>query len=172
MDLLNALWCHIVDILSSEAFRGFMIMTGVVVAITSVISARNTARKKQTADMMFGTRSDDMLSEGYKCLQRLHNSDDSNIRALAKDGKKQSDDANQIRYVLNHWERIFVGLRQGIYDENMLREANYNTVLRTYAQARPYIEAVREEEQKNTYYQCLERAAKRWKKKPLVELKR
>ncbi|MBC2659781.1 DUF4760 domain-containing protein [Pseudomonas sp. MSSRFD41] len=172
MELVLSFWGWLTELFGSKGFRGFLIMTGVVVAIASVISARNTARKKQTADLLFGTRSDEKLSDGYKCLQRLHNSDDANMRALTKEDKKNSEDANQIRYVLNHWERVFVGLRQGIYDEKMLREANYNTVIKTFNQARAYIEAVRELEQRPTYYQCLERAAKRWKRKPLAVLKK
>lgn len=170
MEYLSAAWAQLTLILGSEALKGFVILAGVVVAVTSVVSARVTARKKQTADLMFGTRADDRLTDGYRCLQRLHNADDSNMRALARDDKRNSDEANQVRYVLNHWERVFVGLRQGIYDEAMLRESNYNTVLRVYSQARPFIEAIREMSQTQTYYQCLERAAKRWRKKPLLIL--
>jgi|UPI000762D6F8 hypothetical protein len=171
METVAAIWMFFKECLSTEWFKGFMVMTGVVVAITSVVSARTIARRKQTADLMFGTRSDEKLSDGYKCLARLHNAADSNMRALAREDKRNSDEANEVRYVLNHWERVFVGLRQGIYDEKMLREANYNTVLKTWAQAKPYIEAVREAEQRQTYYQCLEFYAKRWRKKPLEVLK-
>lgn len=171
MEFVDIFWTALKGCLAAEWFRGFMIMTGVVVAITSVVSARTIARKKQTADLMFGTRSDEKLSDGYKCLARLHNAADSNMRALAREDKRNSDEANEVRYVLNHWERVFVGLRQGIYDEKMLREANYNTVLKTWAQAKPYIEAVREAEQRQTYYQCLELYAKQWKRKPLSLLK-
>lgn len=171
METVAAIWMFCKECLSTEWFKGFMVMTGVVVAITSVVSARTIARRKQTADLMFGTRSDQKLSDGYKCLARLHNAADANMRALAREDKRNSDEANEVRYVLNHWERVFVGLRQGIYDEKMLREANFNTVLKTWAQAKPYIEAVREAEQRQTYYQCLEFYAKRWKKKPLEVLK-
>lgn len=168
MEFVTWLLEGIKGMLSAEWFKGAMVLTGVVVAISSVLSARTIARRKQTADLMFGTRADENLSDGYKCLQRLHTAHDSNIRSFASDEKQELPDAGQIRYVLNHWERVFVGVRQGIYDEKMLREANYNTVLRTWAQAKPYVEAVREKEQKPTYYQCLEDGAKRWKKNPLA----
>lgn len=160
------------EIFSSEAFRGATIFFGVVIALTSVLSAKSTARKKQTADLLFGSRADKELGEGYKCLQKLHNDSGSNIRSLAKKSRKNSVEANQIRYILNHWERIAVGLRQGIYDEKMLREANWNTVTRMYFQAQAYIDAVREIEKKDTYYQCLEALAKRWESKPLPSFRK
>lgn len=171
MDFLNLIFSVLATILSAEWFKGLVISIGVIVAIVSVMSAKTTARRKQTADLMFGTRADEKLSQGYKRLAQLHNAEDANMRALAKDDKRNSDEANEVRYVLNHWERVFVGLRQGIYDEKMLREANYNTVLNTWAQAKPYIEAVRETEKKQTYYQCLERYAEQWKRKPLELLR-
>ncbi|HEN8710605.1 TPA: DUF4760 domain-containing protein [Pseudomonas putida] len=147
-------------------------LTAVLVAVVSVISVKSTAKKKQTADLLFGTRSDEKLTAGYRCLQELHNGSGINIRTLANGGEEHSDKANSVRYVLNHWERVFVGLRQGIYDEQMLREANYNVVLRMYDQARPFIEAVREKSQVKTYWQCLEQAVERWRKKPLAKIKK
>ncbi len=172
MDFFVACWTAIKATMAEDWFKGFMVMTGVIVAITSVVSARTIARRKQTADLMFGTRADENLNAGYRCLQKMHTGVDVNMRSLASNDKKDSDEANRIRYVLNHWERVFVGVRQGIYDEKMLREANYNTVIRTWAQAKPFVEAVRETEQKLTYYQCLEDAAKRWKKKPLKQIRK
>lgn len=162
----------IADVLAKEWFKGAMLLTAVTVAITSVLSVKSTAKKKQTADLLFGTRADDKLTAGYSVLQALHNEKALNMRALAEGGDEHAESARNIRYVLNHWERVFVGVRQGIYDECMLREANYNVVIRTYDQARPFIEAVREKAKVDTYWQCLEEAVDRWKKTPLKKIKK
>ena len=167
MDLFSMLWTSICSVLASDEFRGFGLLTAVVVAITSVISVKITARKKQTADLMFGTRADEKLGNGYKCLQKLHNKTGMNIRSLAKKKNRNSEEANHVRYVLNHWERVFVGVRQGIYDEGMLHESNYTIVVNTFDQARSYIEAVREKDARPTTWQCFEWGVKRWKKKKL-----
>lgn len=160
------------DFLKSEYLRNLLVFSGLLVAIVSVLSAKNTARRKQTADLMFGTRADKELSEGYKFLQTLHDANDQNIRHYAKREMRHSEEANKIRYVINHWERVCVGLRQGIYDETMLKEANFHTVLGLYKQASPYIEAIRENEGVGTYYQCLQELAERWKKKPLAKIQK
>ncbi|PKF72696.1 DUF4760 domain-containing protein [Pseudomonas fluvialis] len=159
----------LVSLLGSKAFANFVLATGVAVAIVSVLSAKSTAKRKQTADLMFGTRADAELTKGYKRLQALHNAPDANIRSFAKDDKRDSEEANDIRYVLNHWERICVGINQGIYCEKMLHEASYSTVMNLYAQANPFIAAIRESTGKHTFYQELESLAKRWEKKPLVK---
>ncbi|PZQ38991.1 MULTISPECIES: DUF4760 domain-containing protein [Pseudomonas] len=164
------MWEWIGNSVASEAFRGSVMLLAVLVAVVSVISVKSTAKKKQTADLLFGTRSDDKLSAGYRCLQDLHKGADLNIRTLANGSEEHADKAASVRYVLNHWERVFVGVRQGIYDECMLREANYNVVIRMYDQARPFIEAVREKSQIPTYWQCLEQAVTRWRKKPLKKV--
>lgn len=164
--------CSVVlSFLSSELLRNLLVFSGIVVAVVSVISAKQTAKRKQTADLLFGTRADAELSAGFKLLQRLHNATDINIRVYAKKDKNDSDEANKIRYVLNHWERVCVGINQGIYDEKMLHESSYSTVIGLYSQASPFIQAVRENTGKDTYYQELECLYNSWKEKPLVSKK-
>lgn len=48
----------IIEFLASELFRNLLVLTGVIVAIVSVLSAKATAKRKQTADLMFGTSPD------------------------------------------------------------------------------------------------------------------
>lgn len=161
----------ILSFLGSELMRNFLVLSGIVVAVASVLSAKQTARRKQTADLLFGTRADTELSAGFKLLQKLHNATDTNIRVYAKKDKTDSEEANKIRYVLNHWERVCVGINQGIYDEKMLHEASYNTIINLYSQASPFIQAIRENTGKDTYYQELECLYNSWKEKPLVSKK-
>lgn len=157
--------------LGSELLRNLLVLIGIVVAVASVISAKQTAKRKQTADLLFGTRADSELSAGFKLLQTLHNATDKNIRAYATKNQNNSEEANKIRYVLNHWERVCVGINQGIYDEKMLHESSYSTVIGLYSQASPFIQAVRENTGKDTYYQELECLYNSWKDKPLVSKK-
>lgn len=160
-----------VSFFSSELVRNLLVLSGIIVAVVSVLSAKQTAKRKQTADLLFGTRSDDKLSAGYRMLQTLHNAPDKNIRIFATKDMNDSDEANRIRYVLNHWERVCVGMNQGIYDEAMLHESSYSTILNIYEQALPFIQAVRQNTRKDTYYQELECLVAKWKKKPLARKK-
>ncbi|WP_116866573.1 DUF4760 domain-containing protein [Pseudomonas syringae] len=157
--------------LGSEILRNLLVLFGILVAIISVISVKRTAKRKQTADLLFGTRADEQLSTGYKLLQKLHDATDLNMRAFANKEKNDSEETNSIRYVLNHWERVCVGINQEIYDETMLHSSSYSTIINIYDQALPFIQAVRENTGKATYYQELECLVVRWRSKPLAQKK-
>ncbi|MGO2451764.1 DUF4760 domain-containing protein [Pseudomonas taetrolens] len=166
--------------LGSELLRNGLLVLGLMVAIISIWTSKVIARRKQTADLMFASRSDLQLSEGYEVIRQLHNDPNGNIRAAfpaqkampdneeeAKRYTEQKKRATQINYVLNHWERVSIGIDEGIYDERMLRYSHNTSVTNLYTQALPYIEVVRERTRVPTYYVDIERLALRWKTMPL-----
>mgnify|MGYP000545151292 CR=1 FL=1 len=166
--------------LGSEILRNVLLILGLGVAISSVWMSKVIARRKQTADLLFGSRIDAQLSEGMEIIRQLHNDPNGNIRAAFADKKampadeeaaqkytEQKKKSTLINYVLNHWERISIGIDEGIYDERMLRYASNTSVINLYTQSLPYIEAVRERSRVPTYYVDIERLALRWKSMPL-----
>lgn len=152
--------------LSGDGWRSFVLTSGVVVAIVSVITARMLARKKQTADLLFGSRGDEKLQRGLRCIQQHYDSSTSNIRRLA--AKEMTDDPEvaAVKYVLNHFESVSVGVQAGIYDETMLKECWYGIVRDIFRQSKPLIDAI-QDQYGNTVYQEFEWMAKRWEAKPL-----
>lgn len=148
--------------ISSDIFRNVSFLFGVGVAIASVLSARATAKKKQSADLLASIRNDKELIDGLRKLAELHNRADSNIRQYAQDSNSSTEEAVSIRYVLNHWEYVAVGVQGGIYDETMLRKASHNTVVSLYNHARPFIECLRECKQRPSLYQEMQDMAERW----------
>mgnify|MGYP003604857631 CR=1 FL=1 len=78
--------------LASEAFRNLLLMTGVLVAIISVIKVQSTAKKKQTADLMFGCRMDEQLRLGNEMVAAMHDPAGS-IKDLLKPDKVDGDEA-------------------------------------------------------------------------------
>lgn len=153
----------IVSILSSEGFRTFLIALGVLVAIVSVVTARSLARKKQTADMLFASRGDSRLQDGYKAIKAYHDSADKNMRTLAG---SQDQEAYDIKYVLNHFELLSVGIQAGIYDEDMIKKSWCTIMCETYERTLPMIKALREK-QGATIMQEFEWLANSWAKNPL-----
>jgi len=163
-----------------ECIRNCLIGMGVIVAIVSVAAARSTAKKKQTADLLFASRSDDRLQRGYDYISEYSNKEDKNIGALAFSGslsdaeasgdesvKLKAQHADAIRYVMNHFEAVSVGIDAGIYDEVMLKKSWCSIVLQTFERTQPLIAAMRRKQQKDTILQEFEAMAARWKRKPL-----
>lgn len=156
----------VTDCLASEQVKTCTVMVGVVVAVISVLTARAIARKKQSADLLFATRNDDMLQNGARCLKRYVDSNDKNIASLADAANFASDEAVSVRYFLNHFENVSVGIQAGIYDEPMLKKTWYNIVVKSWEHARPLVNKLREKGAA-TVLQEYEWLHDRWKKAPL-----
>lgn len=154
-----------------EIVRSALTALAVVVAIVSVMSVKNTAKKKQTADLLFDVRSDERLIRANHALLELHESNE-NIRLLADPEHKGEERVQDIRYILNHYERLSVGLQEGIYHENMLKNSQHTIITKTYKWAKPFIDGVREKTNSETAFQEFEWLAKRWLDKPLKKKKR
>lgn len=180
MDIVCQTSPQVLEALGSEILRNTLLILGLATAIASVVTSKIIAKRKQTADLMFGSRSDEKLNEGYAVIRQLHDDPTGNIRAVfpakreaptdpveAEKHTSQKDKTQKISYVLNYWERISIGIDEGIYCERMLRYANNTTLINLYTQALPFIEAVRERSRVPSYFVDLERLALRWKSKPL-----
>jgi len=86
---------------------------------------------------------------------------------MADKSKYHSEECVAIRYVLNHFEHVSIGIQHDIYDEEMLRQGWHSLVVKVYEQTQPLIAAIREMKQSNTPLQEFEWLAKRWLAKPL-----
>lgn len=154
------------ELLGSESFRGLMIFAGVLVAVVSVWTARNTARKKQVADMLFASRGDERLQLGCRAVRALHDAPGKNLRTLLDD-PEHKDEIDLVKYVLNHFETVGVGIRNGIYDENMVKDAWCTMMINTFEYARPLVDSMRTKHAKDTIFQEYELLVVRWKANPV-----
>ncbi|OPA61754.1 DUF4760 domain-containing protein [Pseudomonas aeruginosa] len=162
MDNCVGFWACTGAVVGSEWFRSVSFLVGVSVAIISMLVVRQTAKRKQSADLLFASRADKELMAGLRCLLQLHNNPNSNIRKYADKAQSNTREAKSIRYVLNHWEYVSVGVQAGIYDERMLWNASYSTVTGLHRHARPFIDALREASGRHTVYQEIQWLAERW----------
>ncbi len=168
----SGFWGCLGALFGSDVFKNVAFIVGVLVAVVSVMSARDTARKKQSSDLLFNSRGDNELVQGMRKIAELHDRQDANMRHYAKKDQGGTEEAKALRYVLNHYEYVSVGIQSGIYDEGMLKSSSYNTIINLYKRAKPFIEGIREEHGRNTIYQEFQWLAKRWEGKPLKKKKK
>lgn len=161
-DACVGFWACTGAVIGSEWFRSLSFLVGVSVAIVSMLVVRQTAKRKQSADLLFASRADKELMAGLRCLSQLHNNPSANIRTYADKSQSGTEEAKSIRYVLNHWEYVSVGIQAGIYDESMLWNASHGTVTSLHRHARPFIDALRESSGRQTIYQEIQWLAERW----------
>ena len=162
MEFFNWFW----DVLAKPQISSIFLACGVAVAVRSISMSRLIAKQKETVQLLFDARNDEQLAGGLSLLEALHDNLNDNVRSYGKE-KKSDPQAAQIRYVLNHWERIAVAVQAGTYCEKIIKKAACSTFLSLHMQATPMILAIREATGKKTYYQEIDWLAARWNKAPL-----
>ncbi|SKB37610.1 protein of unknown function [Luteibacter sp. 22Crub2.1] len=158
----------IFDTVDSGLFRNLLVASGVGVAVASVLTARSIARKKQSADLLFASRNDVILQNGARKLEYFVDANDRNVACLASPENIESEEAVCIRYFLNHFEAVSIGIQAGIYDEEMLKKTWYSAVVTSWERAKPLVNKLRERFSP-TVLQEYEWLHGRWKKSPLSE---
>lgn len=134
----------------------------------------DTAKKTQTSIFLFESRHDQGFIDGLNVL-RERNESGKSFRAYIypcegqTEEEKEADkiEKRKIGYYLNFFERVSVSIKSGIYDELMLKQVLYNTAIKNYDVAEPFIKALRELHGSKTYYQEYEWLVDRWKRDPL-----
>lgn len=153
----------------TDFFRNISFLVGVFVAVVSIYSARSTAMKKQSSDMIFAARQDDDFRSGIVKLRELYKQ--GNAHKLAEDENRNTEEAKQITYALNVFEMLAAGIQCGIYHEGILKKNYYTTLTEASKHAAPFIECRRKSNNRPTYYQEFTWLAERWSKRPLKSKK-
>lgn len=149
-----------------------LILLGVVVATVTIIYNIRIAKKTQTANFLFESRQDKHYLESLHVLKKVHRSGKSfRSYVFPCEGRVISEEEiterRKLQYILNFYERVAVSIREGIYNEKMVKRASFSTIMETYGIAEPLINAIREYNKSETTYQEFEWLVKRWRAKPL-----
>lgn len=156
------------SLFEAELYRSGVLTLGVFVAMISVHSSRVIARKKQTADATLASRSDAKLIEGLQCIRRLHDHEQCNLRLYGRQGKATDEDLQRMLYVLNYYEFVSVGIREGIYDDAMWKRAQYSQVTTLWRRVEPLVGELRASRNQPTMFQDFECLATSWLASPLT----
>ncbi|WP_413483792.1 DUF4760 domain-containing protein [Morganella psychrotolerans] len=155
-----------------QIISNFIVLFGVFVAIGTIIYNVKTAKKTQTAIFLFESRQDQHYTESLHVLKQAHRSGKSfRSYVFPCEGISITEDElaerRKFQYILNFYERVAVSIREGIYNEQMIKRTSYTTVIETFEISEPLIKAIRESIQSKTTYQEFEWLVNRWKDKPL-----
>lgn len=138
----------------------------------SIENAECIARKKNAIDMIMRTQSDTRLHAAYKKIKEMHESSDYDITKYAYKNNKSDDEhgtANEIGYVLNHFEHVANGINQQIFDEETIKHSQWGTITNLYKYCDKFIEKIRDQHSRPTIYMELESLAKKWNENPLIK---
>lgn len=164
------------DATTLQIISNLIVFIGVLVALCTIIYNVKTAKKTQTANFLFESRQDEHYLESLHVLKKIHRSGKSfRSYVFPCEGMQitegEMEERRKFQYILNFYERVSVSVREGIYNEQMIKRTSFTTVMETYDIAEPLIKAIREYTGKETIYQEFEWLVKRWKAKPLKKNK-
>lgn len=118
-----------------SAVQNLILVFALFVALVSLWMSRNTERQKATLDFLRAYNASDVVHEGTRILNKW------------RTGEEHSTlDDRQLLIVnefLNLFELLAIGLKSGIYDEQMKRGAMETLIVRYYRKAEPFIKAAR-----------------------------
>jgi hypothetical protein len=146
--------------------QNVILLVAAILAYLAIRSSRAIERRKAAAEVIFSSRKDSEFLASIHKISEIHFSD-RNIATFAKHDNNGSPEAQSIRYALNHYEYIAVGIQQGIYDEDIFKHSHYTTVVKLYEHTKSYIDERRRLTERPTAYQEFECLACRWKENPL-----
>ncbi len=145
-----------------------VIVTSLLAAFFSVVtirSSRKTVRQKNAIDLMMDFTKSDTLVPSFALLRSIHNDTSRSIETLAK-GEENSEDKRHTRLLLNYLENVAIGIRNGIYDEQIIRDNRRTLILHTWEMALPFVERQRSKDENKHYYEHLEWLVCRFKSQP------
>ena len=155
----------IFDAISTTFFRNTMMLVAIIVAVLSITSARATARRKQSSDLVFGMRGDKHFQRGISCLAKIEKDHKSSRELAFLD--QPTDEYDCVVYLLNYFESLAVGIQEGILNEDILKKNYCSSVLRAHERALPLIKGIRERHSRPTTYQEFCWLAERWAVDPI-----
>ena len=144
-------------------------LLGAGVAIGAIRSARQIARQKNAADFVFQSNNDERLRRAFAFIRKIHFDPDVSVEfyAYKANAEKCPEQAENIRYILNHYESVAVNIKRRIYDEDVIKETDYTLIINLWKGTKPFIEKFRVEYGQETAYQEYETLVDRWKANPL-----
>lgn len=154
------------SIISSFSFNPSYLSPIAILASAAIggCIALTVAKKQRSIEFILNTKSDKKLQKALTTIRAVHSDCNTNISRFAYIEHLETEQANDIRYVLNHFEYMSVGINENIYCERILKKGMFTTVTKLFERAEPFVKEARRQSGQNTANKEFEQIANKWKK--------
>ncbi|MBU0592426.1 MAG: DUF4760 domain-containing protein [Gammaproteobacteria bacterium] len=147
---------------------GFWIQTGAFVfsalgAIAIIYNNSHQAKKRATIDLVLHESSNQFLIDAKKEVSKYHDTE-VNFTELSCGQNCAKPENGFIQSVLNNYEFIASGIKEGAFDEEIYKRMKRSVVIRDWKAFSGYIAELRRAKQRDKLYIEFEWLAKRWEK--------
>jgi hypothetical protein len=149
---------------------GFWIQTALL-AISAlgavwIIKARGTQEKRRaTVDAIIHQKAESKLRDARAVIRRMHENKEKNLAKHLEN--PTSEECIAIIEVLNAYEFIASGIRQGAFDEGTYKRLRCSNVLNDWQILYAFVQEMRNSKDSSTLFQDFKWLAARWRGKPL-----
>jgi hypothetical protein len=149
---------------------GFWIQTSVLavsaIAAVWVIRASKTQEKRRaTIDLIMDQKRDPNLVVARKKIIAMHESGEKNFSRFLS--TPASDEYKNILLVLNAYEFVASGIREGAFDEYTYKRLRYFNLIRDWNALSAFVTEFQNSKRSYTLFQDFAWLGKRWMNKPL-----
>ena len=137
-------------------------------SVKAIEKAEQQARKRAIIDLLIAQKSDPNYIKDSKIVRALKSDNSSCLANEINSPDSAKKDA--ILSVLNQLEFIAVGIRIGVFDEELYKQLCCHSVLKTWEAASGFVYELRKQTQIKTLYQDLEHLADRWENDPIKQI--
>lgn len=157
----------------SEAIRflgetiGFWIQTvsfvfSAVGAIAVIYHNNQQARKRATIDLVLNNNTNKELLEAKRKVASYHEQN-INISTFACKDLSEKPESHEIMTLLNNYEFIASGIKEGAFDEEIYKRMNRSVLMRDWEATNSFVVELRKIFKKDTIYSEFEWLNNKWK---------
>lgn len=133
----------------------------------SIAHNEKIARQRATIDLLLTQKTDESLIEAKKAVGNIHR-DGGDFISLASPAQASNADRGHILSILNNYEFIALGIREGALDESIYKRAVYSQAMRDWRAMKAFIMELRRQNKIDTLFQEFEVLARRWEREALA----
>ncbi|HEY1615747.1 MAG TPA: DUF4760 domain-containing protein [Rhizomicrobium sp.] len=125
--------------------------------------ARALSKKQQTVNVMLQASFNADYQKAVLIVSELINNNAKipDLRAAGMEEKRAA-----FRRVANHYEFMAAGLRNGDFDERLIRDSERGAAIQIFEKGEEYIRGLRNVRRRTTLYEHLEWLYDRWERRP------
>lgn len=151
---------------------GFWIQTGAFVfsafgAIAIIYNNSHQAKKRATIDLALHEYDNEQIREAKKQLRKFQD-DAVNITELACGNHHSKPENDYIQTLLNHYEFIAAGIKEGAFDEEIYKRMKRSIIIHHWHALSAYIAERRRVLERDQLYMEFEWLAKRWENSIII----
>jgi len=146
-------------------YYGLWIQTGAIVVsaigiIVTIIWLKKIACRRATLDIVLTEQTDQATIDKRTEFVRLR--DAGHLSKWADPANTHSDESAILRAILNRYELVAIGIKQGIIDEKSYKHWCRTTLVKDWIACKALVMQLRQNASVHTYYCEFEDLAKRW----------